>query len=199
MQSIFYLVLAIAIWGAVHSILASISFKEFCRRVLGAGFMRVYRLGYNLFAAISFLPVLWLVAVLPNRAIYSIPAPWIYLMWIIQGLGALGLLAAVLQTDTLYFVGLRQLVEADKPGSLVTGGLYKFVRHPIYTFSLIFLWFNPAMTVNSLVFYTCASIYFLVGAWFEERKLLREFGQVYAEYRRVTPMLLPGVIFWRKK
>jgi protein-S-isoprenylcysteine O-methyltransferase Ste14 len=35
------------------------------------------------------------------------------------------------------------------------------------------------------------TVYILIGALFEERKLLREFGEAYAEYRRRTPMLIP--------
>ena len=190
----FWLILSFAVWGIVHSLLASLAVKGFFRRVFGAGFMRIYRLAYNVFSFISFLPILWLVAFLPNRILYSVPAPWSYLMLAGQAAGALGLFAAVLQTDTLSFVGLRQLFEEEKPGKLVTGGLYKYVRHPIYTFSLIFLWLTPIMTINTLIFYIAATLYFIVGAYFEERKLLREFGAVYAEYKSVTPMLIPRLL-----
>jgi protein-S-isoprenylcysteine O-methyltransferase Ste14 len=37
------------------------------------------------------------------------------------------------------------------------------------------------------------SAYTIIGAYFEERKLLLEFGDAYAEYRRKTPMLVPGL------
>jgi protein-S-isoprenylcysteine O-methyltransferase Ste14 len=191
---VFQIIFVLGIWGLVHSFLASHAAKDFARRVFGAGFMRLYRLAYNIFSAVSFLPVLWLVATLPDHILYSVPVPWKYFMFIGQGLAALCLLIAVLQTDSLYFVGLRQLFEEDKPGGLVTGGFYKFVRHPIYTFSLLFLWLNPNMTVNSLTFYVGGTLYFLIGAYFEERKLLHEFGSVYAEYKAVTPMLIPGLI-----
>lgn len=190
----FQIIFALAVWGLVHSLLASLIVKDLARRIFGAGFMRVYRLAYNAFSFISFLPVLWLVAVLPNRNLYSVSAPWNYLMLAGQGLSALGLLVAVLQTDTLHFVGLKQLFEEDRPGSLVTSGFYRSMRHPLYTFSLLCLWLSPTMTVNSLVFYIGATIYFLVGAYFEERKLLREFGAVYAEYKAVTAMFIPGLI-----
>ena len=194
----FQIIFALAVWGLVHSFLASLAVKDLARRAFGTGFMRLYRLAYNVFSAISFLPVLWLVATLPDRNLYSVPAPWNYLLLAGQGLAALCLLVAVLQTDSLYFVGLKQLFEADKPGSLVTSGFYKLVRHPIYTFSLFFLWLNPSMTVNSLVFYIGATLYFLIGAYFEERKLLREFGSVYAEYKAVTPMLIPGLVISKR-
>jgi protein-S-isoprenylcysteine O-methyltransferase Ste14 len=104
---------------------------------------------------------------------------------------------AVFQTDLLSFVGLRQLFEAEKTGALITGGLYRYVRHPLYTFSLSILWLSPNMSVNSFVVYAALTLYILVGIVFEERKLIREFGQEYEAYRSVTPMLIPG-IHWNK-
>jgi len=199
-MSIFWLVLCIAAWGIVHSWLASLSAKDLFRRWFGNGFMRLYRLGYNVFSFVSFLPILWLMVVLPNRALYQVPAPWMYIMLIGQILAALLLLVGVLQTDTLSFVGLRQLIEKDeKPASLVTRGLYRFVRHPLYSAGLLFLWLTPNMTINSLTVYLAATFYILIGAYFEERKLLREFGEAYAVYRRNTPMLIPGLIFKSKR
>lgn len=109
-----------------------------------------------------------------------------------QALSVLLLLVAILQTDTLSFIGLRQLFEEEKPGQLVTRGLYTLVRHPLYLFSLTFLWFSPTMSVNTLVFNIGVTAYFIIGAYFEERKLLRDFGEAYEEYKRRTPFLIPG-------
>ena len=67
-----------------------------------------------------------------------------------------------------------------------------------YTFGLLFIWLTPVVTLNSLTVYIGATIYILVGAYFEERKLLREFGEAYAEYKRTTPMLIPGLVFGGK-
>lgn len=108
-----------------------------------------------------------------------------------QGISALLLLIAVLQTDVFSFVGLRQLFEEEKPGKLVTSGLYRMVRHPLYTFSLAILWFSPTVSLNSFFVYVSLTVYILIGIYFEERKLLREFGQEYERYRSVTPMLIP--------
>jgi len=194
------LVSAFAVWGIVHSLLASLALKAFFRKTLGDSFMRVYRLGYNIFSVLSLLSILWLMWILPNRTLYLIPAPWKYLMLAGQGIAAFLLLYGLLQTDTLSFVGLRQLVEPDsKPGMLVTSGLYRFVRHPLYSAGLLFLWLTTTMTLNQLVVYICATIYIFIGAYFEERKLLREFGVVYAEYKAVTPMIIPGLVFRRNK
>jgi len=194
-----WLILAIFTWGVVHSVTASLGFKDSLHRTLGARFMRLYRLLYNLFSVVSFAPILYLVAVLPTKSLYQTPVPWNYLMLAGQGVSAVLLLIAVLQTDTLSFVGLRQLFEDEKSGRLVTKGFYRFMRHPLYTFGLLFLWLSPNVTVNSFILYVSLTIYILVRAYFEERKLLREFGREYAEYKSVTPMLIPGFKIWGNK
>lgn len=188
----FWLIFAIIVWGIVHSLLASMGLKDVLRRVFGDGFMKFYRLFYNVFAVISFLPILYLLAALPDRNLYEVPTPFAYLMRVGQAASALLLLIAVVQTDLLSFAGLRQLFEEEKKGPLITGGLYRLVRHPLYTFSLLILWLSPTMSLNSFIVYSALTMYILVGIFFEERKLLREFGQEYARYRSTTPMLIPG-------
>jgi protein-S-isoprenylcysteine O-methyltransferase Ste14 len=49
----------------------------------------------------------------------------------------------------------------------------------------------PVMTLNLLAINLSLTVYILVGAYFEERKLRREFGQVYRDYADVTPMFIP--------
>jgi protein-S-isoprenylcysteine O-methyltransferase Ste14 len=44
-----------------------------------------------------------------------------------------------------------------------------------------------------LVLYISLTAYTIIGAHFEERKLLREFGEDYAVYKKNTPMLVPKV------
>jgi protein-S-isoprenylcysteine O-methyltransferase Ste14 len=195
----FWLIFFIVLWGIVHSLLASLGFKNFLGRTLGMGFMKSYRLLYNVFAVISILPVLYLVAVLPDRIVYEAASPWNYLMLAGQGISALLLFLAVLQTDALSFAGLRQMLEAEKKDELVTGGFYRLVRHPLYTFGLAFLWLSPSMTINVLVVYAAFTLYILIGIIFEERKLLHQFGQAYTDYKSVTPMLLPGIRPGRNK
>ena len=161
--------------------------------------MRVYRLLYNFFAVISFLPILFLMVSLPDRMLYQVPAPFNILMRAGQGIALLLLLVAVLQTDLLSFAGLRQVFEQEKTGPLITRGLYRYVRHPLYIFSLLILWLSPGLSLNSLIVYLALTIYILIGIIFEERKLLREFGKEYADYRSTTPMLVPGLKFgWNK-
>ncbi len=191
-MSIMILLIALAIWGIVHSILAS----NFAKDMIGNA--NFYRLGYNVFAAISFVPILYLMKTLPDQMVYQVPAPWSVVMFGGQIFAVLMLTTAFLQTDPLSFVGLRQLFETEKSGQLVTRGLYRVVRHPLYTFGLLFVWLTSTVTLNSLTVYIGATIYTLAGAYFEERKLLREFGASYVEYKKKTPMLIPGLVFGKR-
>jgi protein-S-isoprenylcysteine O-methyltransferase Ste14 len=174
--------------------------KAWTQRTLGETGRRFYRLAYNIFSMISFSPILWLMFILPDRPLYRIPAPWIYLSLAGQFVAVILLLAGVLQTDTLSFVGLRQLFEGkERSSQLVTRGLYRWVRHPLYTAGLLFIWLTPVMSQNTLIVVVAATLYIIVGAFFEERKLAREFGAAYLEYRAATPMLIPGLHFGRNK
>ena len=189
----FWLIFTIALWGMMHSLLASMRFKDFIRDMLGVGFMKFYRLLYNFFAMISITPVLVLMITLPDENVYRVPAPWSYLMLAGQALSLLLLFIAMIQFDIFFFTGLRQLIEEEKRGNLVTSGFYRSVRHPLYTFALLILWLSPSMSLNSLIVFSSLTIYILIGIYFEERKLLRVFGQQYVDYKSRTPMLVPGL------
>ena len=51
----------------------------------------------------------------------------------------------------------------------------------------------PNMTWNLLAVCIGATVYILIGVRFEEHKLLRQFGKKYADYKRRTPLLIPGI------
>jgi len=196
------IILSVLLWGILHSLLASLKVKDWTRRWLGERVMRFYRLAYNLFAGLSFLPVLALAALIPGRQLYLAPLPWSALMILGQGLAVVALVAGFLQSDPAEFIGLRQAAGAvvsgqsngpltARGGELILSGLYRYVRHPLYTGGLLFIWLMPLMTSGVLAINLGLTIYILLGAYVEERKLLREFGEQYARYRAVTPMLVP--------
>ena len=205
MLSILLIFAAMAVWGALHSVLASLKSRALSNRWLGKRLSEgIYRLAYNLVAALTFLPVLALVALLPNRSLYSFPAWILPVTGFIQLASALMLLIVLLQVDLPHFLGLRQLARwlqgrpdpRDQP-QLYTGGMYGWVRHPLYFFSLVALWLTPAMTTNILAFNIGATLYFWLGSIFEERKLVEQFGDAYRQHQRRVPRLLPWPPAWR--
>jgi methanethiol S-methyltransferase len=198
MTGTLYLIGASVLWGVVHSILASHGFKHLVRQAAGAdAFFRLYRFAYNLFSFASLYPVAVMLFTFPDRLLYAIPEPWLFLTTIIQGLAAIALIAGMMQTGPMELAGLAQLMPSygeSKPAELATDGLYVYVRHPLYTAGLVFIWFSPEMTVNRLALWIVFTVYTIIGAFFEERKLLRDFGSVYAEYKSKTPMLIPKIL-----
>jgi protein-S-isoprenylcysteine O-methyltransferase Ste14 len=184
--------LSVLIYGLVHSLLASLWAKGRARHWMGTGVDRWYRLAYNLFATVSLLPVLALPALLSDQRLYSIPPPWIYLTLSGQFLAVLALVAGLLQTGVWSFLGLRQLVGSrEEPSSLNVSGLYRHVRHPLYTAGLALIWLTPVMTFNLFALNLGLTVYLVLGAMLEERKLKREFGEEYTRYQVRTPMLIP--------
>lgn len=198
----FWLCLSLLLWGILHSLLASLKAKEIFARRFGGSLARFYRLAYNLWAGLSFLPVLIIAFTSPVRQLYDIPWPWSVLMILGEILAVIALLVGFRQTDPWEFLGLRQLessassMDPDKPietvhGKLVKSGLYRYMRHPLYSVGIAFLWLIPRMTVNLLVINISLTVYIIIGAYFEERKLRREFGREYTDYAAVTPMFIP--------
>jgi protein-S-isoprenylcysteine O-methyltransferase Ste14 len=183
---------ALALYGALHSALASHTAKAFVRVRLGAWADRSYRLVYNIVAGLTLLPVLAVLALEPGELLYCAPWPWAALLVLGQlGAGVL-LVVGLMQTDVWHFIGLRQLGAGPAgQGQLVVTGLYRWVRHPLYTTGLLILWLTPLMASSLLALNIGLTAYIWIGLRFEERRLAREFGQAYHEYRRRVPALVP--------
>jgi protein-S-isoprenylcysteine O-methyltransferase Ste14 len=191
--SFWLILLAVLAYGLLHSFLASLKLKAHTHHWFGSSTDLWFRLAYNFIAVITLLPILILPVILIDKEIYRIPFPWVIITLFIQGIAIFILFKGLKQTGITSFIGLDQLLlpEDITPPRLVTDGLYRYVRHPLYTAGLVFIWLLPIMTWNLLALNVGLTIYIIIGANFEERKLLQEFGDAYAEYRQHTPMLIP--------
>jgi methanethiol S-methyltransferase len=193
-------IITFIIWALLHSLTAARRTKKWVQERVGERpYQGLYRLFYNIFAGVTFVPVLAVTAVnLPNTELWNFPTPWAYVANLAQFIGIIGLGIAAYQTDFWDFVGLRQAVryvtgeaEINLPPKLVTGGMYALVRHPLYFFSLLVIWFTPIMTLQTLLFNFFATMYLWAGSRVEERRLADFFGTAYAEYRAKVPGLVP--------
>lgn len=193
------------IWAVLHSLTAGSRFKAAVRQKIGdQAYEGLYRLFYNVISIITLLPVLYLLATqVSDVPIWTITPPFSYAMHGIQLIGLVGLIIALWQTDIWDFAGLRQALhflggneKSQAPPELITNGVYRFVRHPLYFFSLLVLWFNPIMGLNGLIFALASTLYFWLGSIYEERKLLAFFGEAYRDYQQRVPRLIPFVPFF---
>jgi protein-S-isoprenylcysteine O-methyltransferase Ste14 len=186
---------SVVVYGFVHSLLATLAAKARARQWFGPGADRWYRLAYNTFGILTFLPILVLTASLSSERLYVIPTPWSYITLVGQLLALLALVIGLQQTGVWSFLGFEQMLKPshNEPAQMVTGGLYRWVRHPLYTAGLAFIWLTPIMTSNLLALNIGLTLYLVVGAVYEERKLVREFGETYIDYQHRTPMIIPLV------
>lgn len=181
------------LWALVHSTLASLTVKGWAQRVFGRRVLRWYRLGFVIFAASSLLPLFVLMAWLPDRRLYAVGGVWRVLMIAGQVSALVALSMATLQAGLWHFIGLAQILagHAAATGELQVRGFFRYVRHPLYLFSLVALWLIPVMTANLLTFYMMATLYILIGSVHEERLLADEYGVAYLDYKRQVPRFLP--------
>jgi len=85
------------------------------------------------------------------------------------------------------------LVGLEKTTALVTEGIYRYIRHPLYS-SLFFLgWgiFLKAPSVWGAVLAAAATLFLVLTARVEEAENVRYFGPAYREYMKSTRMFVP--------
>jgi len=89
-----------------------------------------------------------------------------------------------------------QLFEFEKTTQLVTAGVFKYVRHPLYSSLLLLTWgvffkrpFGPAGGLA-----LCATALLTATAKTEESENRRYFGTAYDTYMRDTKMFIPFIL-----
>jgi protein-S-isoprenylcysteine O-methyltransferase Ste14 len=78
---------------------------------------------------------------------------------------------------------------------LVTGGIYRRIRHPMYSSLLLLAWgaFFKHISAEGLLATVLASVFLFFTASIEEEENARKFGAAYTAYMRTTGMFLPPV------
>jgi protein-S-isoprenylcysteine O-methyltransferase Ste14 len=121
----------------------------------------------------------------------DLPAP---LRWSGAGLGAVSL-ALTLWIFRTIGKNITSTVETREEHELVTGGPYRWVRHPLYTVGTSFFvslgivaanWFMGLAILSVLVM-------LLIRLHKEEEKLIERFGDEYRAYIERTGRLLPRI------
>lgn len=186
-----------ALYFAIHSLLASLSFKSRIAR-RWPRFMPLYRMGYNGIAVVLLIPLAgWT---------YRLEGPWIWRWegtsaYVANGLALLavgGFIWSLRYYDSQEFLGLRQWRRGERSPvdqeRFRISPLHRFVRHPWYALGLLILWTRDLNLAWSMVF-GLTTVYLFVGSRMEEHKLLRYHGSIYQEYRTRVPGLIP--LPWR--
>ena len=183
----------LSIFAIQHSVMARQGFKRRWTQVVS---WYAERSTYVVAASAALALVLWQWRPIPH-VIWDVRGGWAEvsmrsLFWVGWGI----LLLSTFLVNHFELFGLQQVWghfrgrEFHSP-AFKTPGLYRVIRHPLYAGFLIGFWATPLMTAGHLLFSLACSGYILLGIYFEERDLIKAFGQEYHNYRSRVPMLIP--------
>lgn len=188
-----------SIFGLIHSFLASLEFKKKLAAQIGNK-IAFYRLFYNIFSIFLFV-FIYEISPKPNVIVYDLKFPYDIITFALQIVSLFGLIWASKEIDMKEFFGISQIYryvnneyemdDLDEKQKLRINGAFKFVRHPIYFFSILFLGLRPQMDLFYFTAYITIVLYFYVGSIYEEKKLLKIFGNEYLQYQKTVPRIFP--------
>ena len=182
------------IFFAQHSLMIR---RPFRRRLIGALPDRFHPALYSIASGATLL-VLLLLWQRSEALVFFVGGP---VRWILRAVFAAAVLGFALTARSLRAFdpfGLRPLYahlrgHGQPAMPLTIEGMYRWVRHPLYTLSLVLFWASPDLTLDRTLFATLWTAWVVIGARLEEHDLVEDFGDAYRAYQRSTPMLIP----WR--
>ena len=89
-------------------------------------------------------------------------------------------------------------LETDSQQQLVTSGVYRWIRHPLYTSLILWAVAQPVLLENGIAGFSGALA--VAAVWFvrvpaEERMMSERFGDAYTQYMKRTGKAIP----WRRQ
>lgn len=191
----------LGVFGIQHSVMARQGFKNWWTRFVPKP---IERSTYVLFSSLCLIALFYLWRPI-GGSIWNVTNPsGMTICYALFAFGWLLVLATTFLINHFDLFGLRQVwlyLQGTEYTQLrfATPGPYQYVRHPLYVGWFFAFWSTPTMTVTHLVFALITTVYILVAIQFEERDLLDSYGQVYADYLRQVPMLVPFTRRHRRK
>lgn len=186
-----WLIVLWLLFGFLHSFFAANSFKQIMQPLLKK-FYKYYRPVYSLIAAVTLGIVVWYHFKINSSLLWK---PFLVEEGLAIILMLLGLIAMLI-TGSKYFLhltGIDVFIKQNPSNNLQQKGLHKCMRHPLYSATLLFVWayffWHPYL--NNLISCVCITLYVRIGIYFEEKKLIKEFGDTYKKYKLSVPMLIP--------
>ncbi|MDQ1640418.1 MAG: methanethiol S-methyltransferase [Pyrinomonadaceae bacterium] len=183
----------LSLFAVQHSVMARQWFKHAWTKIVPS---HIERSTYVLVASLTLAllcwqwqplgPIIWEVRNASARTLL------LALFWIGWGI----VFVSTYLVDHFALFGLRQIYNYLKrreaePIPFQSPALYKMVRHPLYLGFIIAFWSTPRMTFGHLFFAIMTTAYIVVAIQFEERDLIRAYGETYRGYRQKVSMLIP--------
>ena len=85
------------------------------------------------------------------------------------------------------------LLAFEKTTQLVTSGIYKYIRHPLYSSLLLLTWgiFFKALSAAGIILAIAATIFLIFTAKADEAECIQFFGEEYQNYMKHTKRFIP--------
>jgi protein-S-isoprenylcysteine O-methyltransferase Ste14 len=115
---------------------------------------------------------------------------------------ALGLNLLLWCVKDFYIAGKGTLAPWDPPKLIVTSGLYKYVRNPMYisVFFILMGWMILSASIYIGAFtITLMTVFYFRVKLHEEPWMEKNFGTAWLNYKNHTPSWLPNIINYKKK
>ncbi len=185
--------LLLSVFAIQHSVMARQWFKRLWTRMVP---QPVERSTYVLVASCALLLLFWQWRPL-TAIIWDVRNPTGAIL--LQGLFWIGwglVLVSTFLVDHFGLFGVKQVYtylkqQPSEPQPFKTPAVYKTVRHPLYLGFIIAFWSTPRMNLGHLFFAIMTTAYIILAIQFEERDLIRSYGDQYRDYRRRVSMLIP--------
>ncbi|RYD88928.1 MAG: isoprenylcysteine carboxylmethyltransferase family protein, partial [Sphingobacteriales bacterium] len=178
------------LFGVFHSALASGHIKRALLR-RRPGLAPYYRAAYVLFAFASMGAVLWYQLRMPSPLLLG---PVARVPGIIFALTGALLMGICIRKYFLSLSGFRNLfAHREVANELRVDGVHRYVRHPLYLGTFLFVWGLFGIFPYASLLVMCAVVhgYTLFALRYEEAKLRREFGSAYERYAEQVPRVWP--------
>jgi len=192
MDAYLYIALFWAIFYFLHTFLANLEFKIWLRTKMGNAY-KYFRLVYSLFSTFFFLFILLYGASLDKKYVLVMTELTTYLGYMLAAFGTIVTVKSMKHFSLSTFTGIKAHDDLAEQPEFVRKGMHAYIRHPLYAgLILIFLGFflfDPVMA--SLIHFACLIIYLPFGIYFEEKKLIRIYGEAYIQYQKEVPVLFP--------
>ena len=175
----------------LHSVLASLSVKKWVQKLAG-DFFRHYRLFYTLFAAISFLAIVYFQLRISSVDMF-IGTLFSNIAGSLLGLTGVGIMLVCIKKYFVSLSGIKSLLQETPSTQLMIAGIHRYARHPLYLGTFLAIWgvWLLAPTLSFLVSNVVITLYTLYAIRLEEEKLIAEFGDQYRAYQKQVPKLIP--------
>ncbi len=87
----------------------------------------------------------------------------------------------------------KTLYQFEKTSELVEIGIFKFIRHPLYSSLLFLTWgiFFKNITIFLLFVALLSSLFLYLTAIFDEKECIKFFGSKYIDYMKRSRMFIP--------